>query len=94
MNWISVKEKLPAEKTNVLIAIDSPTEEKCVVTTGYITSESRWTKEVGGGVWWNFDDGDGDTSIETKNYEPKEFGGGLLQEITHWMPLPELPEGE
>ncbi len=62
MEWISVKERLPEERMNVLVCFGT----------------HKYDVEIG----W-FDKG--------QWYDDTEYQNINLNNVTHWMPLPEIP---
>lgn len=98
--WISVKDRLPEPEQTVLVIANRSGLE--IVTTG-IYEDGRVT--LGESIWiWNdieldYDDDQDDYIIPEGWWEDKEYNGDdwfnhpIDDPVTHWMPLPELPEG-
>ena len=99
--WISVKERLPEAETEVLIAAVR-NGHKIITTAAYedgtvSTEDSAW-------YWQDCDfDYDEDTDRflipqgwwEYRHYNPDDVFDNCVDDVvTHWMPLPELPEEE
>ena len=73
--WIDIKEKLPKDRQQVLIAH----REGGVMQADF---EERWAKSPNGGV---------DHRFKTPYGEETYDAVGEFVEITHWMPLPVSP---
>ena len=99
--WISVKDRLPEPETEVFIrALRNGYE---VLTTAMYedgtisTDDSAWN-------WYDLDfDYDEERDIylvpkgwwEYRHYNPDDvYNNAVDDEVTHWMPLPELPKEE
>ena len=85
--WISVKEKMPEDGQQVLIFTNNLSDKKCsrVQRAYYHTNGERCWFRVYPMAWKEFYD-------STKNYVGSDLEGDKIQ-VTHWMPIPELPEG-
>lgn len=102
--WISVKDRMPEVGTEVLICAREKYGNRCsIITTAFyedgtvLEDNSRWHWEE---IWeW------GDYDEEKDGYRiPKGWWEGchygeisnndINDKVTHWMPLPEPPEGE
>ena len=93
--WIPVSERLPELKTYQLAEnIDSPEDMTIVITIddkGYV-SPAQFVYE---GMFWD----DLETPAEPLVYgetlffaECLSYSNEIIDNITHWMPLPEPPE--
>lgn len=90
MDWISAKDRLPADRRRILVAI-------------YGTDDEGMRKESG--IFFAFYK-DGQFFVSVDDTSSLEFNlfifkrtsiftaWGMKYEITHWMPLPELPVKE
>jgi len=80
--WISVKDALPGRSIRrVLCAIVVPAH-KDPISNAYDTP--RQVKEIFYGNWSQGDFWDG--------FDPRKGEG--IRDVTHWMPIPPLPEGD
>lgn len=77
--WVSVKDQMPSPYCFVLVCEASG---RC----GHVSpiSIARWEGDV-----WN---GIGEDEGETNGFYLNLFWSVSWNEITHWMPLPEVPE--
>lgn len=97
--WISVKDRMPEPEQKVLVIANRAGHE--VVTTG-MYEDGRVT--LGESIWfWNdieldYDEDQDDYIIPEGWWEDKEYNSDdefnhpIDDPVTHWMPLPELPE--
>lgn len=99
--WISVKDRLPEPETEVIILADRRGDK--VITTamyedGSISDEdSKW-------IWYEIDidyDIENDKYLipegwwEYKHYlDDDVYNNAVDDTVTHWMPLPDLPNEE
>lgn len=84
MEWISVKEKMPKEYTDVLILNKYKNYEKktsFMIFTAYWDDLNRVFRSNITGLFTRF--------LPDEFWHMAEF---KKKEITHWMPLPELPK--
>ena len=103
--WISVKEKMPEVETKVLIRA----QRKCgdtidsIITIAFyedgtvLEDNSLWNwEEIW--EWGEYDEEKDGYRIPKGWWEGYQYGelsnNDINDEVTHWMPLPELPEGE
>ena len=87
MNWISVKDRLPEEFENVLTSIKVlriDPERGRILAVDYDMCVSHF-KENEGNIPWKY------ANIYRSNTESLD---NFVFLVTHWMPLPELPEDE
>jgi hypothetical protein len=73
--WIKVEDRLPEDQIGVIV-VRSPTKEQLSMEDGYSPIIMSAIDSVAGS-WYDFNDGE---DIDTRYFN-----------ITHWMPLPELP---
>lgn len=105
MTWISVKDRLPEVETKVLIRA----QRKCgdtidsIITIAFyedgtvLEDNSLWNwEEIW--EWGEYDEEKDGYRIPKGWWEGYQYGelsnNDINDEVTHWMPLPELPEGE
>lgn len=103
--WISVKDKMPEVETEVLIRAlwRYGNDTHSIITTAFyedgtvFEDDSRWHWEE---IWeWGEYDEEKDGYRITQGWwEGCHYGAitsdNINDEVTHWMPLPEPPEGE
>lgn len=79
MEWISIKDRLPEDGQELLVIISHGWEGRLVYVGAYkkVESEVSWL-----------------TGVISKASDWSLWGWSYLKEphVTHWMPLPELPE--
>ena len=79
MNWISVKNRLPEECLNVLVFIQDA--NKIGIAIAYYFDDN----------WWGWiSDFKSEPGIEI--FDDNYRGFTRSKNVTHWMPLPELPK--
>jgi hypothetical protein len=96
MNWIPVDFRLPAHNTNVLATYKNSHGKRRVIVAHYL---ERWKEE-------SFSDENNDEYSEEldiyylkegwyENLENWDYSSVVVSEgeVSHWMPLPEWPEG-
>lgn len=79
--WIPVAERLPKEDGRYLVA-ETVYGERFIEVCSFAKDGNAVDKyELGGekNVWYDYD---------------SEWGYVIATNVTHWMPLPELPKGE
>jgi hypothetical protein len=76
MEWINVKDRLPNDDERICMVC--ATEQ-----VGDHTGTSR--------AWAFFDDGT-DAKGNPIEFFREFYGDALISNVTHWMPLPELPK--
>lgn len=92
MEWISVNDRLPEPEQAVLICVDYEQDEETEqwITKGFYENGEQE-------VWqsnYDFSFYDSDSKIREAWYEISHFPDKYQDidgEVTHWMPLPELP---
>ena len=80
--WISVKDRLPA-KDGYYLAFVQGYYAKCVRTLNF-AKDGRKVDE------FDFDEGDKNVWYRYDS----EYGYVTVEDVTHWMPLPQPPKGE
>ena len=87
MEWISVKDRLPADSRRILVAIYGTDDEGMRTESGIFFAFYK-----DGQFFVSVDDA---VSLEFDLFIFRETSiftaWGMRYEITHWMPLPELP---
>lgn len=106
MTWISVKDRLPEVETEVLVRTQWRCGNETYSTTAtafyedgtVLEDNSRWNWSE---IWeWGIYDEEKDGYKipqgwwESSHYIHDDHYNNIDDEVTHWMPLPELPEGE
>lgn len=79
--WISVKERLPAEGQQVLLIVSLAENPKEII---YATLESAYIPNSHMGIYHYW-------QSRTANITLRDV---VWSKITHWMPFPELPKEE
>lgn len=80
--WISVKDRLPEEHDAYLCAEWSKTFNEYFIHIRYFAKDLyEWDR-------FSFPDGKGKGGFY---WSDREWGCGLADDVTHWMPLPEPP---
>ena len=82
MNWISVNDRLPDLHDDTLEVADEVIEYKVSEPVLCVFNNDEQIVAI-----YEKDEGD-------KGYWVDFFGGSCLNSVTHWMPLPALPEEE
>ena len=80
MIWISVNDRLPESSNNIVLAICL--DDINDYSYPYTSDEAQSIAFYSNLHWWD----------ETMPEECKE--DNIIEDVTHWMPLPEPPEGE
>lgn len=106
MNWISVNNQLPKPEQRVMVCAGHTYNDKVYrsITIGAYEDGNMWREESD---WnWNFDCNDMEYDEEQDDwkvpkgwyeycrYNPDGLNWAIDEEVTHWMPLPELPMEE
>lgn len=99
-DWISVKDRLPKAEVAVIVLTVSDNGYKTITTAMYengkvSTDDSTW-------FWYEIDfdyDEDNDRYLipegwwEYRHFNPDEvYNNSIDDVVTHWMPMPMLPE--
>lgn len=83
--WISVKDRLPEQHDAYLCAEWSKTFNEYFVRIRYFAKDLyEWDR-------FEFPDGKGKSGFYGSD---SEWGSYLVDDVTHWMPLPEPPKKE
>ena len=105
--WISVKDRLPEVETEVLVRVQQRCGDciRSTVTTAMyedgtvLEDGSRWEwDEIW--EWGEYDEEKDKYRIpegwwESNHYSSMDsYNNNIDDEVTHWMPMPELPKGE
>lgn len=79
--WISVKERLPSEKSRCLVYIRAHNKWRGYMKTVWFTPCYEGVEDhlQGKKMWYDYD---------------SEYGDYKIRDVTHWMPLPEPPKEE
>lgn len=83
MEWISVKDKLPDKDGSYLVCVKSLFYYgRCMSIVNYTLNYQYddFNRDlIGRAIWYQYD---------------SEYGDFERDDVTHWMPLPELPDEE
>ncbi len=83
MDWISVKDRLPKPRVEVLVHIDNEwTRERALNNLDYYSS--MYVSYMCHALQLNEQDG--------RFYENGPIKWNTINKVTHWMPLPEAPK--
>ena len=79
--WISVEERLPTEEGRYLCVTEDYYTKPTVYIYNFANDLSKrcWSIDEKISGWYECD---------------SEFGNTLVDDVTHWMPLPQAPKGE
>lgn len=86
MNWISVKDKLPNEEQDVLVLVRK--------IEHYGRHNEKRTVYHSVHIGWCIEEKWATTYCYGYKYLKDEANEKIELEVTHWMPLPELPKYE
>lgn len=105
MQWISVKDRLPEPEQEVIVAIR---REYCgyiyFLVTSAMYEDGSISTDDSDWCWHDLDfdyDEENDRYLipegwwEYRHYNPDDvYNNSITDTVTHWMPLPNLPEEE
>lgn len=100
--WISVKDRLPKAEEEVLVLCKCRPSNRRIITTAIYedgkmnTDDSDWYWED---IDFNYDEETDQCFIpegwwEYNHYNVDDYNNAIDDEVTHWMPLPKIPEVE
>lgn len=102
-NWISVKDRLPeAEKEVIVLAVRRYYDNEYKLITTAIYEDGKVSTEDSEWNWYDLDfnyDEENDCCYipegwwEYRHYNDDDvYNNTIDDEVTHWMPLPEIPK--
>ena len=80
MEWVSVEDRLPDDNHMPFLVICA--DDVSEYSHPYTYQEACWIAFYSKGVWWD------------EKWCEKAKEDNIIEDVTHWMPLREPPEGK